>query len=187
MLILTFLKKHIRTIVEVLLVVIIFVFIYFHFNKANSVVVIPSDKLTANNISKAIDVSQDTAKEIIMRIEQVAQKPPVITYTVVAQNPNEAAKRVEQQINTNTAPVKLPVADKTIITPQPTKVDVYRINLEKKNSLNIGVIPNRLYFVGITRQMATIKGNPVSLGILDAEIKTDQWHNYLGVEGEIRW
>ena len=186
MFILTFLKKHIRTVVEILLVVIIVVLIYIHFNKPN-VAIIQPNQLTANNISKAISVPEQTAKEIITKIEQVTQKPPVVTYTVVAQNPNEAAKKVEQQINTNTVPVKLPVADKTIITPQTTKVDVYRINLEKKNSLNFGVIPNRLYFVGLTRQVATIKGAPVSLGILDAEIKTDQWHNYLGVEGEVRW
>jgi len=186
MFILTFLKKNIRIIVEILLVVVIVVLIYVHFHKSNVAIIQPS-QLTPNNVSKTINVPEQTAKEIIMRIEQVTQKPPVVTYTVVAQNPNEAAKKVEQQINTNTAPVKLPAADKTIITPQPTKVDVYRISLEKKNSLNFGVVPNRLYFVGITREIATIKGNPVSLGILDAEIKTDRWHNYLGIEGEIRW
>jgi len=179
-------KKNIRTIIEILLVVIIGVLIYIHFHSTN-VAIIPPNQLTANNISKAISVPQNVAKEIITKIEQVTQKPPVVSYTVVAQNPNEAAKTVQKQINTNTTPVKLPEADKTIITPQTTKVDVYRISLEKKNSLNFGVIPNRLYFVGLTRQVATIKGAPVSLGLLDAEIKTDQWHNYLGVEGEVRW
>jgi hypothetical protein len=186
MFVLTFVKRYIRIIVEMLLVIVIVTLIYVHFHKSN-VAIIQPDQLTPNNVSKAISVPQSAAKEIIMRIEQATQKPPVVTYTVVAQNPNEAAKKVEQQVNTNTAPVKLPEADKTIITPQPTKVDVYRISLEKKNSLNFGVIPNRLYFVGLTRQVATIKGVPVSLGVLDAEIKTDQWHNYLGIEGEIRW
>jgi hypothetical protein len=187
MFILTFVKKHMRTVVEMLLIVIIAVLIYNHFEKKNNVAVIPPDQLTSDNISKAINVPQQVAKEIITKIEEVTKKAPAATYNVEAQNPKQAASIVEKQIKTNTVPVEIPKADKTVITPQQTKVDVYRISLEKKNSLNFGAIPNRMYFVGLTREVATIKGAPLSLGILDAEIKTDQWHNYLGVEGEIRW
>lgn len=111
---------------------------YLWSNSRHDTVIVKSAAITNPvQVAKALDVSVKTGEQIVAGIEKAAQKPPYSSWTVPARDTQEAAKMVEKQIKDKTAPV-LPVADKTIITPQETKVDVYRITLDKPWEVGIG-------------------------------------------------
>jgi hypothetical protein len=88
-------------------------------------------------VADAIGVSKAVGAEIVDEIKEAVKHHPAVSYAVQADTPKEAAPIVERQIKEDKAPVKLPPADKTIIVPTETKVDVYRINLRKDNGIGI--------------------------------------------------
>ncbi|EAX47156.1 hypothetical protein TcarDRAFT_0795, partial [Thermosinus carboxydivorans Nor1] len=88
-------------------------------------------------VAQKIDVPQSVAREIVREVQVVTQTPPAATYTVQATDTKKAAQMVEQQIKLDKAPVSLPPADKTIVTPREQKVDVYRITLDKPRAVGV--------------------------------------------------
>jgi hypothetical protein len=99
-------------------------------------------------VAAKLTVPLPVAKEIVREIHSVTQKAPVASYAVPAATPQQAAKKVKRQIKTNTTPVRLPPAEKTIVIAQEQKVDVYRINLNKEHKVMAGVsyVDHRAYW-----------------------------------------
>lgn len=108
--------------------------VYLH-NRPAVTVMTPAQVSDPAQVSKQLGVSTPVATQIVREIQTVTQKEPVVTYQVQAPTPQQAAQVVERQIKTDTTPVSLPPADKTIVTPQDTKVDVYRITLDKPRGI----------------------------------------------------
>ena len=60
-----------------------------------------------------------------------------MSWVVSANDTQEAAKIVEKQIESKTTP-PMPPADKTVVTPRETKVDVYRIDMDADWEIGVG-------------------------------------------------
>lgn len=149
-----------------LLAVIIAIGAYFYgVNSQKPVIMSPADVQSPQAVADKLNISQNQAKEVIREIQTVVQKEPVVTYQVQAPTTQKAAEIVQKQIETNTTPVKLPSADKTIVTPQEQKVDVYRINLDKKWEVGAGAIyKNGLSPVGSIQYNSGSMGYEVIVG-----------------------
>lgn len=113
--------------------------VYLHNRPPAVTVMTPAQVQDPAQVSKQLGVSTPVATQIVREIQTVTQKEPVVTYQVQAPTPQQAAQVVERQIKTDTTPVSLPPADKTIVTPQEQKVDVYRINLDKPRAVGVYV------------------------------------------------
>lgn len=130
----------------ILLIVLIAVCTYFGYNymqdRNKEPKVITQEVLdNPTSLAKEINVSKGTAKEIQKEIHYVTQKEPTVTYTVQAPNTYKAAEIVEKQIKNNDQSIPkeaLEESDRTIVTSKDTKVDVYKINLEKNTRIKIG-------------------------------------------------
>ena len=113
---------------------------YYGLHNSKPVIMSPADVQNPIAVADKLNVSPNVATQIVKEIQTVVQKEPVVTYQVQAPSTQKAAEVVQKQIETNTTPVKLPSADKTIVTPQEQKVDVYRINLDRKWEVGAGAI-----------------------------------------------
>ena len=115
-------------------------FLYIHRDKTEPQIVQSPVIENPNELSKKIDVPISTSKEIQKEIHYVTTKPPSYSYSVPSSNTQEAAETVKKSIDKGTAPKEvLEKSDRTIITTKETKVDVYKVNLEKKTKLKAGV------------------------------------------------
>lgn len=113
--------------------------VYLHNRPPAVTVMTPEQVSDPAQVAKQLDVPQHVAQDIVREIHYVTQQPPAVSYTVQASTPQQAAQVVGKQIKTGTTPVSLPPADKTIVTPQEQKVDVYRINLDKPRAVGVYV------------------------------------------------
>ena len=95
-------------------------------------------------LSKALYISQMSAKELQAAYDELKTKPPAASFTVCAPSLEIAATQVAERINKQDAtlpPAALEKTDRTAVVKNDTayKVDVLKINLDKFWELSAGV------------------------------------------------
>ena len=142
----------------------------------------------AQELGKALHISQMNAKELQAAYDELKTKPPAASFTVSAPSLEVAAEQVAERINKQDAtlpPVALEKTDRTAVVKNDKdyKVDVLKINLDKswEFSTGIGSHNGDAYIpVGVQRNYALNKALAVEvhLGLDDstkAKIKTSGW------------
>ena len=102
----------------------------------------------AQELGKALHISQMNAKELQAAYDELKAKPPVASFTVRAPSLEVAAEQVAERINkqdTTLPPAALEKSDRTAVVKNDTayKVDVLKINLDKAWELSAGVGSHR--------------------------------------------
>ena len=116
-------------------------------------------------LSKALYISQMSAKELQAAYDELKTKPPAASFTVCAPSLEIAATQVAERINKQDAtlpPAALEKTDRTAVVKNDTayKVDVLKINLDKAWEISAGVGNHRgdAYIpVGVQRNYAPNK------------------------------
>ena len=112
------------------------------------VVMTPQQATDSNYLRNKLDMEKRDAEKTTVIIEKAQQGQIQPQGTVVVQAPSveKAVERVYEKIekkDPTMAPEALEKSDKTIVAPQPEnedyKVGVYKIDLQKKNSIGVGV------------------------------------------------
>ena len=98
----------------------------------------------AQELGKALHISQMNAKELQVAYDVMKTKPPVANFTVNAPSLEVASKQVVERINKQDAtlpPATLEKSDRTAVVKNDTeyKVDVLKINLDKTWELSTGL------------------------------------------------
>ena len=124
----------------------------------NTVIMQPADTQDTARLQQQLDISRKEAEQLKAEIIRVSARPPAASYYVEAPNTQEAAKIVEKQIKEDRAPVALPPADKTIVTPQEQKVDVYRITLDKPRGIGVYVSTESIGAIAQYKNIAIFGG-----------------------------
>lgn len=98
----------------------------------------------AQELGKALHISQMNAKELQAVYDALKAKPPVASFTVNAPSLEVAAEQVAERINkqdTTLPPAALEKTDRTAVVKNDTeyKVDVLKINLDKAWEISAGV------------------------------------------------
>jgi cytoskeletal protein RodZ len=134
--------------------------------KYRQAVVLQQEQLEqAQELGKALHISQMNAKELQAAYDELKAKPPVASFTVSARSLEIAATQVVERINKQDAtlpPAALEKTDRTAVVKNDTayKVDVLKINLDKAWELSAGVGSHRgdVYLpVGLQRNYAPHK------------------------------
>lgn len=157
--------------------------------KYRQAVVLQQEQLEqAQELGKALHVSQTNAKELQAAYDELKTKPPVARFTVSAPSLELAAEQVAKRINKQD--ITLPTAalektDRTVVVKNDTdyKVDVLKINLDKSWELSAGVGSHRgdAYIpVGVQRNYASNKAVAAAVHLVPEElargkIKTSGW------------
>ena len=106
------------------------VFLHRADHRRNDVVLMQPDAVaTPVQLAEQLHIPEAKAKDVAQAIEKAVQKQPAASWSVEANDPKAAAETVSKQIEEKKAP-PMPPADKTVVTPKETKVDVYRIDLD---------------------------------------------------------
>ena len=117
--------------------------------KYRQAVVLQQEQLEqAQELGKALHISQMNAKELQAAYDELKDKPPVASFTVSAPSLEVAAVQVAERINkqdTTLPPAALEKTDRTAVVKNDTeyKVDVLKINLDKAWELSAGVGSHR--------------------------------------------
>ena len=117
--------------------------------KYQQAVVLQQEQLEqAQELGKALHISQINAKELQAAYDALKDKPPVASFTVSAPSIEVAAEQVAERINkqdTTLPPAALEKTDRTAVVKNDTeyKVDVLKINLDKAWELSAGVGSHR--------------------------------------------
>jgi len=135
--VLTLNKKQQLILGTIILLIIMLAVFFTSRNQNNTVVMQPVDVANPVQVAAQLDISTAKAKDIVKAIEKAAENPPTTSWTVEATDTKAAAETVVKQIETNKAP-PMPSADKTVVTPRETKVDVYRIDMDADWEVSIG-------------------------------------------------
>lgn len=134
--------------------------------KYRQAVVLQQEQLEqAQELGKALHISQMNAKELQAAYDELKTKPPAASFTVSARSLEIAATQVVERINKQDAtlpPAALEKTDRTAVVKNDTayKVDVLKINLDKAWELSAGVGSHRgdVYLpVGLQRNYAPHK------------------------------
>ena len=113
--------------------------------KYRQAVVLQQEQLEqAQELGKALHISQMNAKELQAAYDALKDKPPVASFTVSAPSLEVAAEQVAERINkqdTTLPPAALEKTDRTAVVKNDNeyKVDVLKINLDKAWELSAGV------------------------------------------------
>ena len=142
----------------------------------------------AQELGKALHISQMNAKELQAAYDALKAKPPVASFTVSAPSLEVAAEQVAERINkqdTTLPPAALEKTDRTAVVKNNTayKVDVLKINLDKAWELSAGVGSHRgdAYIpVGVQRNYAPNKAVAAEVHLVPEDlakgkIKTSGW------------
>ena len=102
----------------------------------------------AQELGKAIHISQMNAKKLQTAYDELKAKPPVASFTVNAPSLEVAAEQVAERINkqdTTLPPAALEKTDRTAVVKNDSeyKVDVLKINLDKAWEVSAGVGSHR--------------------------------------------
>ena len=102
----------------------------------------------AQELGKALHISQMNAKELQAAYDALKDKPPVASFSVNAPSLEVATEQVAERINKQDAtlpPAALEKTDRTAVVKNDTayKVDVLKINLDKAWELSAGVGSHR--------------------------------------------
>lgn len=103
-------------------------------------------------ISKEMKVSEPAAREIVKEIERTSNEQPQISYYVSSPSVERGAKKVAEQIKSQSPEAPrgvLEKSDRTIVTADKNlqKVDVYKISLRKAHKIKTGMtyVDNHAY------------------------------------------
>ena len=113
--------------------------------KYRQAVVLQQEQLEqAQELGKALHISQMNAKELQAAYDELKAKPPVASFTVSAPSLEVAAEQVAERINKLDAtlpPAALEKTDRTAVVKNDNeyKVDVLKINLDKALEISAGV------------------------------------------------
>ncbi|MDT8900285.1 hypothetical protein [Anaeroselena agilis] len=157
--------------------------------KYRQAVVLQQEQLEqAQELGKALDISQINAKELQAAYDELKTKPPVASFTVKAPSLEVAAEQVAERINKQDAtlpPAALEKTDRTAVVKNDKdyKVDVLKINLDKSWELSTGVGSHRgdAYIpIGVQRNYASNKAVAAEVHLVPEElargkIKTSGW------------
>jgi len=130
-----------RTILIVLVTVL--VALSFYSCKADEgTVVIPEEQITDTNvIQNELGVNKQNAKEIVTQIKEIRTEKvvPVASYIEKSPTPVKAVQEKIDKKDSTLPPEALKDTDKTVVTTDGTKVDVYKINTYRNWELGVGV------------------------------------------------
>ena len=157
--------------------------------KYRQAVVLQQEQLEqAQELGKALHISQMNAKELQAAYDALKDKPPVASFTVSAPSLEVAAEQVAERINkqdTTLPPAALEKTDRTAVVKNDTeyKVDVLKINLDKAWELSAGVGSHRgdSYIpLGVQRNYAPHKALAAEVHLVpedlaQAKIKASGW------------
>lgn len=157
--------------------------------KYRQAVVLQQEQLEqAQELGKALHISQMNAKELQAAYDELKDKPPVASFTVSAPSLEVAAVQVAERINkqdTTLPPAALEKTDRTAVVKNDTeyKVDVLKINLDKAWELSAGVGSHRgdAYIpLGVQRNYAPNKAvaaevHLVPEDLVKGKIKASGW------------
>ena len=142
----------------------------------------------AQELGKALHISQMNAKELQAAYDELKAKPPVASFTVRAPSLEVATEQVAERINkqdTTLPPAALEKSDRTAVAKNDTayKVDVLKINLDKAWEISAGVGNHRgdAYIpVGVQRNYAPNKAvaaevHLVPEDLVKGKIKASGW------------
>ena len=142
----------------------------------------------AQELGKALHISQMNAKELQAVYDALKAKPPVASFTVNAPSLEVAAEQVAERINKQDAtlpPAALEKSDRTAVVKNDTeyKVDVLKINLDKTWELSTGLGFHRgdAYIpLGVQRNYAPNKAVAAEVHLVPEDlakgkIKTSGW------------
>lgn len=142
----------------------------------------------AQELGKALHISQMNAKELQAAYDKLKAKPPVASFTVSARSLEIAATQVVERINKQDAtlpPDALEKTDRTAVVKNDTdyKVDVLKINLDKSWELSAGVgshCGDAYIPLGVQRNYASHKAVAAEVHLVPEElargkIKTSGW------------
>ena len=142
----------------------------------------------AQELGKALHISQMNAKELQAACDALKDKPPVASFTVSAPSLEVAAEQVAERINkqdTTLPPAALEKTDRTAVVKNDTeyKVDVLKINLDKTWELSTGLGFHRgdAYIpLGVQRNYAPHKAVAAEVHLVPEDlakgkIKTSGW------------
>ena len=142
----------------------------------------------AQELGKALHISQMNAKELQAAYDELKDKPPVASFTVNAPSLEVAAEQVAERINkqdTTLPPAALEKTDRTAVGKNDSeyKVDVLKINLDKAWEVSAGVGSHRgdAYIpVGVQRNYAPNKAvaaevHLVPEDLVKGKIKISGW------------
>ena len=129
-------------------------------------------------LSKALYISQMSAKELQAAYDELKTKPPAASFTVSAPSLEIAATQVAERINKQDAtlpPAALEKTDRTAVIKNDTayKVDVLKINLDKSWELSAGVGSHQgdVYLpVGLQRNYAPHKAVAAELHLVPEDL-----------------
>ncbi|MBP1765047.1 MAG: Uncharacterized protein H6Q65_2105 [Firmicutes bacterium] len=142
----------------------------------------------AQELGKALHISQMNAKELQAAYDALKDKPPDASFTVNAPSLKVATEQVAERINKQDAtlpPAALEKTDRTAVVKNDTdyKVDVLKINLDKAWELSAGVGSHRgdAYIpLGVQRNYAPHKAVAAEVHLVPEElargkVKTSGW------------
>ena len=132
----------------------------------------------AQELGKALHISQMNAKELQAAYDELKDKPPVASFTVSAPSLEVATEQVAERINkqdTTLPPAALEKTDRTAVVKNDTeyKVDVLKINLDKAWELSAGVGSHRgdAYMpLGVQRNYAPHKAVAAEVHLVPEEL-----------------
>ena len=157
--------------------------------KYRQAVVLQQEQLEqAQELGKALHISQMNAKELQAAYDALKDKPPVASFTVSAPSIEVAAEQVAERINkqdTTLPSAALEKTDRTAVVKNDTdyKVDVLKINLDKAWELSAGLGSHRgdAYIpLGVQRNYAPNKALAAEVHLVPGDlakgkIKTSGW------------
>ena len=157
--------------------------------KYRQAVVLQQEQLEqAQELGKALHISQMNAKELQAAYDALKDKPPVASFTVNAPSLEVAAEQVAERINkqdTTLPSAALEKTDRTAVVKNDTdyKVDVLKINLDKAWELSAGLGSHRgdAYIpLGVQRNYAPNKALAAEVHLVPGDlakgkIKTSGW------------
>jgi len=142
----------------------------------------------AQELGKALHISQMNAKKLQAAYDELQAKPPAASFTVKAPSLEVAAELVAERINKQDAtlpPTALEKTERTAVVKNDNeyKVDVLKINLDKSWELSAGVGSHRgdSYIpLGVQRNYAPNKAVAAEVHLVPEElakgkIKTSGW------------
>ena len=104
--------------------------------------VMPQEQTTdVNAVQNRLEVNKQNAKEIVTQIKEIHTytKEPVATYIETSPEPVKAVEEKLEKKDVTLPPEALKDTDKTVVTTDGTKVDVYKINTYRNWEFGVGI------------------------------------------------
>lgn len=152
--------------------------------KYRQAVVLQQEQLEqAQELGKALHISQMNVKELQAAYDALKARPPAASFTVQAPSLEAATHEVAERINKQDAtlpPAALEKTDRTAVAKndEEYKVDVLKINLDKAWEFSAGVGSHQgdVYLpLGLQRNYTSHKAVAAEVHLVPGTIKTSGW------------